>query len=288
MNNPVSESAIPDSPDAYAYDPMAARSFFMSAGEEVAAEAGSIIFEEDEKGNRFFRRDKMYLLLAGEIELTIKGMLVGAILPGEIFGELATISHSPRSATARAKTNCRLIALDDKQFRAALREHPDFSLTMLTLMVGRLRKMLGKLKEDSGIPVDASWNESEVFDKKMLAELVDRIGRSAVSRYLQNRTIIQEGQIGLLMYVVLEGYVEFSIQGRVVEEVGPGGMFGELALIGSSERLASARAMSSEVSLLAIKRRDFLDLVQTDPEFGVALLTAVSERARFVAACFAL
>lgn len=250
--------------------------------------AGKAIFHEDEKASRLLmQKDRMYLLLEGEVVLSVRDRLVGTIQKGEIFGELASITHSARSATATAKTRCRVVALDEKQFRAGLREHPEFSLTMMTLMVGRLRKMIARLKEDAGMPANALWNESEVFGKKQLAELADTFGSSAIAHYTQGKPIVQEGQVGLLMYVVLEGDVEVTIQGRVVEEIGAGGMFGEMALIGRTERLASAVAVT-DCSLLAINRKDFFDLVKNNPEFGVALLSAVGERARYIATCFAL
>jgi CRP-like cAMP-binding protein len=273
---------------ALGYDPAVARRFFESAGEAEEVAAGKVIFNEDEQGNRFLlQKDKMYLLLEGEIDLWVKDTQVGTVQQGEIFGELASITHSPRSATATAKTRCRVIALDEKQFRAGLRAHPEFSLSMVALMVGRLRKMIARLKADAGVPTNPDWNESGVFGKKDLKELVDTFGSSAMTTYAPGKIIMQEGQVGLLMYVVLEGSVEVTIQGRVVEEIGPGGMFGEMALIGRTERLASAVAVT-ECSLLSINRKDFFDLVKHNPEFGVALLRAVGERARFIATCFAL
>jgi CRP/FNR family cyclic AMP-dependent transcriptional regulator len=284
MNN----SSNSNSPNKSGYDSLAAWRFFTSAGEEEQVAAGKVIFHEDDKASRFLlQKDMMYLLVEGEIDLFVGDRQVGSVQQGEIFGELASITHSPRSATAIAKTRCRLIALDEKQFRAALREHPEFSLTMMSLMVGRLRKMIARLNADAGVPAGADWNESGVFGKKQLMELVDTFGATVITRYLPGKSIMQEGQVGLLMYVVLEGAVEVTIQGRVVEEIGEGGMFGEMALIGRTERLASAVAVT-ECSLLAINRKDFFDLVKTNPEFGVALLKAVGERARFIATCFAL
>lgn len=224
----------------------------------------------------------MYLLLEGEVDLTVRKKHVGTVQKGEIFGELASITNSARSATATAKTPCKLIALDDKQFRAALREDPEFALTLMSLMVGRLREMIARLNADGALPAGEEWNESGVFGKKLLADLADELGDSARTRYGRGKVILQEGQAGILMYVVLEGSVEVTIQGRVVEKVGLGGMFGEMALIGRTERLASAAA-GTDCSLLAINRKVFLNLVKNNPEFGVALLNVVGERARFMA-----
>ncbi len=288
MVTPASPASSPGNSGNHGYDPLVAWRFFTSVGDEEEVAAGKVLFREDEKGSRLLlQKDRMYLLLEGEMELTVGDKRIGMVQKGEIFGELASITHSPRSATARAKSRCRVVALDDKQFRAGLREQPEFSLIMMALMVGRLRKMIARLKEDAGMPAVAEWNESGVFGKKQMAELVDTFGSSSVAHYSPGKAIVQEGQVGLLMYVVLEGTVQVTIQGHVVEEIGPGGMFGEMALIGRTERLASAVAVT-DCSLLTINRKDFFDLVKNNPEFGVALLSAVGERARFIAACFAL
>jgi CRP/FNR family cyclic AMP-dependent transcriptional regulator len=269
-------------PGKSSYDAAAARKFFESAGEEQEVAAGEVIFAEEEKGNRlFFQRDKMYFLAEGEIELTVNENQVGSVKKGEIFGELASITHAARSATATAKTPCRLVALDDKQFRAALREEPEFALTLMGLMVGRLRKMIAALNASGALSADKEWQESVAFNQKLLAELEEELGDSARKSYGLGTVIMQEGQAGILMFVVLEGSVAVTIQGRDVEKIGPGGMFGEMALIERSARLASAVA-ETDCELLAINRKAFLNLVENNPEFGVVLLSAVGERARFM------
>jgi CRP-like cAMP-binding protein len=77
--------------------------------------------------------------------------------------------------------------------------------------------------------------------------------------------------------------VEIAIQDNVVATIGPGGLFGEMALITRGERVASAIAVS-DCELLAISRNVFLDLVCSNPKFAIALLSAVGNRARFMAA----
>ncbi len=261
----------------------AALEFFKSAGNVENIAAGKIIFAEDEKGNRLFlKRNKMYLLLEGVISLTVKKKLVYTILKGEIFGELAPITQAARSATATAKAACRLISLGEKQFHAALCKNPEFALTLMNIMAGRLRKMIAILNEGGMLPAGEERKESVVFDKKLLAYLVRKLGDGARKHFGQGKIIMQEGQGGILMYVVLEGRVAITIQDNLVERIRPGGMFGELALLERTERLASAVA-ETDCSLLAISRNIFLDLVKDNPEFGIALLGAVGERTRFMA-----
>jgi CRP-like cAMP-binding protein len=140
----------PPAPSGPLYIPAVARSFFESAGKEESLPAGTVFFSENEKASRLFlKRDKMYLLLDGRVVLVVKGRPIGEPKVGEIFGEMAAISDSPRSATAVAQTACRVISLDDKGFATALSKKPEFALMMLGTLIVRLRAMIARL---SGVP----------------------------------------------------------------------------------------------------------------------------------------
>jgi CRP-like cAMP-binding protein len=277
---PPKPAATPAAPQAPIYIPAIARAFFESAGKEETVAAGTVFFAENEKASRILlKRDKMYLLLEGQVALSAKGKPIGTVKVGDIFGEMAAISDSPRSATALARSECRVIALDDKQFGAALQKKPEFALMMLGVLIQRLRGMIAKL---SGVP-SAEAKESRVFDKKLLAGLQAGLGDQALVRYEKGKIIMVAGQTGALMYTVLDGRVSISIRGAVVERVGPGGVFGEMALVDQSPRSANAVA-DTDCQLLAINRNVFLNLVKSDPTFGIALLGSMAERVRNTAA----
>jgi CRP-like cAMP-binding protein len=269
-------------PQAPVYVPAIARAFFESAGKEESFAAGTVIFAENEKASRILlKRDKMYYLIEGQVALAAKGKPIGAPKVGEIFGEMATLSDSPRSATAVARTACRVLSLDDKQFTAALAKKPEFALMMLGTMIARLRAMIARL---SGVPnAPADMKESRVFDKTLMASLANGLGDQATVRYERGKVIMVAGQAGALMYVVSEGRVAISIRGAVVERVGAGGVFGEMALVDQSPRAANAVA-ETDCALLAINRLVFLKLVKADPTFGISLLAAMAERLRNTAA----
>jgi len=263
------------------YIPAVARAFFESAGKEESVDTGTVFFAENEKASRLLlKRDKMYYLLEGQVALVAKGQQIGAPKVGEIFGEMAAISDSPRSATAVAKSPCRVLSLDDKGFAAALQKKPEFALMMLGTMIMRLRAMIAKL---SGIPSTGEVKESRVFDKGLLGQMIQGLGEQSVVRYDKGKIIMVAGQAGALMYVVTEGRVAISILGAIVERIGPGGIFGEMALVDQSPRATNAVA-DTEVSLLGINRNVFLNLVKSTPTFGIALLSATAERLRNTAA----
>jgi CRP/FNR family cyclic AMP-dependent transcriptional regulator len=63
--------------------------------------------------------------------------------------------------------------------------------------------------------------------------------------------------------------------------IGPGGVFGEMALVDQSPRAASAVAQADS-ELLSINRKDFLALVKGNPAFAVSLLKGLADRLRFM------
>ena len=279
---PAAKPAVPPTAPAPkpVYNAAMALEFFRAGGKAEAAAAGTKFFEENQKAG-FLSRDKMYLLMEGEVTLSAKGKLIGAVKAGEIFGEMAAISESPRTASAVAKTDCRVIALDDKDFQKALQVKPEFALMLMGMMILRLRGMLARLSQNS---LDASGSGgSRLLDKTMVEALAKGLGPDAIARHHSGTQLFTEGSSGALAYVVQDGRVAVSIKGKLVERVGPGGIFGEMALVDQSVRAASAVA-ESDVILIAVNRTVFVNLVKANPEFGAALLGAVAERVRFVAA----
>jgi CRP-like cAMP-binding protein len=270
-------------PSRRSYDAMVALKSFESAGDTKSVAAGQTIFVENEKGNPFLlRRDKMYFLLEGEVDLTVNKNHVGVVHKGEIFGEMTLITKMPRTATATAKTDCRLITLDKNQLQAALQAAPEFGLLLMRIMITRLRDTIPRLSENGELSSDEVLKDSTVFDRSVLDRLVEEFDASSRIRFPADKVIMQEGQTGMFMYVVLQGKVEISIQNNIVGRIGPGGIFGEMALITQSERVASAVAKTDCV-LLAINRNVFLGLVSANPKFAISLLSAVGNRARFMA-----
>jgi CRP/FNR family cyclic AMP-dependent transcriptional regulator len=264
------------------YNAGMALEFFRAGGKPESASAGTKFFEENERAG-FLKRDKMYLLIEGEVTLVRKGKVIDIVKAGEIFGEMAAISESPRSAAAVAKTECRVIALDDKEFLKALAIKPEFALMLMSMMILRLRGMLARLAQNNTLSDDDSSSQSRVFDKDMVAALAKGLGHNAMSRHNAGSSVFKEGAAGALAYVVLEGRIAVSIKDKIVQRVGPGGIFGELALIDQSTRAASATA-ETDSALVSLNRGVFVNLVKANPEFGAALLGAVAERMRFIAA----
>jgi len=265
------------------YNALAARQAFESAGSERAVAAGKTVFREGDKASALLlQSDKMYFLAEGEVELTVAGETIGRVRPGEVFGEMAVITGMPRTATATATMPSSFITLDKFQLQTALGNDPEFGLLLMNIMIAHMRDAMGVISA-RGIELNERGpKDYALLDKKTLGRLVDEFDASACIRYPAEKVIVQEGQAGVLVYVVVEGSVEISIQGNTLGTIGQGGLFGEMALISRAERTATATALTN-CTLLAINRSQFLELVRSNPKFAVALLGAVGNRARFIA-----
>lgn len=91
--------------------------------------------------------------------------------------------------------------------------------------------------------------------------------------------IFRAFDMGAEMYVVLEGEVELAIGENVIETLGPGEPFGEMALIDQAPRVATATAKTA-CKLAVIPERRFLFMVQTTPHFALEIMKVMADRLR--------
>jgi len=98
-------------------------------------EPGETIFRTCDMGA------EMYVVLEGQVELTIDDKVLETLGPGEPFGEMALIDQTPRVATAVAKTQCKLAVISEKRFLFMVQTTPHFALQIMKVMADRIRKM---------------------------------------------------------------------------------------------------------------------------------------------------
>jgi CRP/FNR family transcriptional regulator, cyclic AMP receptor protein len=117
------------------------------ASEEVHA-GGTKIFQHGDAG------DKLYLILEGRVRISreVPGMgeeALAVLGPGKIFGEMALLDDSPRSADARVHEKCRVLSIPKDGFDDLLFLHKDLAYEVLwcivAMLVGRLRETTDKL-----------------------------------------------------------------------------------------------------------------------------------------------
>jgi voltage-gated potassium channel len=94
-------------------------------------------------GTRVMRRgetaDAMYFIASGEVEIVVEGTKHPFTLSdGDFFGEIALLRNSPRSATARALTRCRLLVLEVDDFNELMAADADLRAAISSVAEKRL------------------------------------------------------------------------------------------------------------------------------------------------------
>ena len=91
--------------------------------------------------------------------------------------------------------------------------------------------------------------------------------------------IFEEGSKGDFMYVVVQGKVGLSLHGEYIAEESPGGIVGEMALLSSENRSATATAMN-DCLLAPIDLHSFKMLIKHTPDFALHVMNVLAERLR--------
>jgi CRP-like cAMP-binding protein len=103
-------------------------------------------------------------------------------------------------------------------------------------------------------------------------------------RFPKNATVVEEGLPGDYMYVIREGRVKVtkaSEDGRekIMNFLEAGAFFGDMALLGNETRSASVKTLEESV-LLALSRRDFIDLLRQSPDLALSVIEELANRLR--------
>ena len=120
---------------------------------------------------------QLYVVIEGRLKaLTTSAegdeVVFNVMGPGEVFGELALFSESPRSATVRAIERCEMLMLDRRDFLAFLKRNPDVAVRMLTVLAERVVRV-------SELVEDVQFLNLPVRLAKKLVLFADRYGRDA-------------------------------------------------------------------------------------------------------------
>jgi CRP/FNR family transcriptional regulator, cyclic AMP receptor protein len=109
-------------------------SILAGAGAPVRTyKAGDVIFQQGDPA------EELFIIKSGKVEIRLGNRLLDTLLEVCIFGEMALVDHSPRSATAVALTDATIVPVDEKQFLFLVSRTPHFALNVLRVLAQRLR-----------------------------------------------------------------------------------------------------------------------------------------------------
>ena len=135
---PINQEVIRKAPLFTALDDAAAASLLANMV-SVKIAKGSVLFAEGDEG------DQLYVIAEGKLKLgTSSGdgreNLLSILGPGEMFGELSLFDPNPRTSTATAVTDAKLLGLGQEKLLPWLVENPMVSLQLLASLAQRLRR----------------------------------------------------------------------------------------------------------------------------------------------------
>jgi CRP/FNR family cyclic AMP-dependent transcriptional regulator len=123
-----------------------------------------------------------------------------------------------------------------------------------------------------------------MFREFTAAELDELLTYARVERFGAHQTVLLKGSPGTGMMAVIKGEIRISGPGADGREVifnmlGPGDIFGEVALLDGGERSADATATTA-CEVLVIERRNFLPFLERHPPVATKLLIALCAKLR--------
>jgi CRP-like cAMP-binding protein len=106
---------------------------FKNSEDLVHLSSQAILFEEGSEA------DFMYVVIKGDVQLSLHGQEIATVSKGDIIGEMALLDSETRSATATAVTDCLLAPIDVHSFKLLIQHTPDFALHVMNELAKRLR-----------------------------------------------------------------------------------------------------------------------------------------------------
>ena len=92
-------------------------------------------------------------------------------------------------------------------------------------------------------------------------------------------TVFKEGEEAKELYVIKSGQVEIQLGNRLLATLDANDIFGEMALIESAPRSATAIART-DVALVPVSKKDFVALVSRAPTFALDIMGVLARRLR--------
>ncbi|MCP5042289.1 MAG: cyclic nucleotide-binding domain-containing protein [bacterium] len=218
----------------------------------VSLDEGEVLFRQGDPA------DTLYIVADGAVvpiaeEETHKKLAV--LEAGSFFGEIGLMTDLPRNATIRAIVDSRLLAIDRKAMWVLIRKHPAVLKVMLRFLRDRLVDRLTR--------TNALFSAFPARQRPSVARLF---------RFLEVRSgsaLVEQGRPSESLYALLAGSAQVIQMGidsdRVLAELEPGSLFGEMSLLDQTPASAAV-VTTSKCWVLALSRDKLERLTHNNPE----------------------
>jgi len=271
---------------------------------------GKVIFEENEAGNCMFE------ILSGSVSIvaekgTVYERKLTELKKGDIFGEMAVIEESPRSATATALEDTEVEVIRGSEVNDYFKRKPERIIEIMRHISGRIRVLTDDYMAVCRAISESNENKGKVKQKESLwtklrafAGIYTRKGAAIPERvkedeefkhaeglgdnvfyYDKGGIIFQEGDNSGCMYDILGGKVAiYASYGKPEEKLlttlDANKFFGEMGMIDQEIRSATAVAMEYDTYVETIYPKDLESLFKKNPEKVMQILKHLSARLR--------
>ena len=259
----------------------------------IRVKANDILFRRGDSS------DSMFLIRSGLIGVYSEyggagHKLLSVLGKGKFFGEMGVIDNLPRSADIVAVDDSDLIEIRAEDFADFVAENTDDVITILKNLSERLRKTNDDLEEAENTVkrfLDENADVSEDSRGGLLSILSDVVGRFTAKKerepgeeYKAGEILFREGEIGSVMFRVLEGEVSVITGFRTENEkeiavLGKGATFGELAVIDKDYRSATVIA-KTDIKVMTVANSQLRHFLSSHPEEAMRILRSVSAKLR--------
>ncbi|MEE9551751.1 MAG: cyclic nucleotide-binding domain-containing protein, partial [Gammaproteobacteria bacterium] len=220
--------------------------------------ADDVVIGEGERG------DALYIITHGAVTVYKGDVNVAILKDGDFFGEMALLGDQVRTATVKAKNPSTLLRLRRRDVMQLAESDPDLKNRLEDIKIERQEQtaLVGTIPLLGGLSTE-------------VLELVAEQTRSV--RYLPGDAVIQEGELGDSLFIIINGVVSVFKEGDVVAELGEGDFFGEMALLGDQVRTATVKIKEPSI-LLQLRRGDIMEISESNPELKQRLKEASDSR----------
>lgn len=221
---------------------------------------GQIVIKQGETG------DKFYVVGTGEAQVIVEHTngwkeLVGVLKPGDSFGEIALIDHTPRNATVRAGDTMKMFELGKAEFDSLFPEESP-ERKHLSYLIRRVKLIL----------------DSQALSHLSPSQIRELLRCADSVEFAPGQTIVREGDIGDAAYLIEVGKAKVCLSGNQMPAafLQKGDLVGIISLIKGIKRTADVVA-ETHVSALRIDRAIFLRVCMSDV-FVAMLMSDLSDK----------
>ena len=218
---------------------------FIGAMTVRAVPAGTVVIDVGQPAQALF------WLARGRAEVSRDGTVLGELVPGGFFGEIALLAGSTRSARVTTLSDAWLLEIPTAAVEEAASKEPRVAEVLAQHARTRL---LANLMRTSELFAALSPDDR--------AELLPRFESVFIPA---GETVIREGAENELLYVLVSGRCDIRTGGKTIAQLGPGSALGEMSLFSNQPATADVVAVEASTAL-RLSRREFQQIAAKYPE----------------------